>query len=399
MRAVSFLITLLSITILILPLGDLLSLITGERISVLFRGCVTLLIISLIYTYRRSIKFNSVLVFGGLGACLIFLSGLFYSENINSSFDYIELVNFLIKIIMPILFWLVLVELEDNTVKLVKIHKYLFFTLMLYVLAIPVSAILGFDLFKTYGSQSGRFGFSGIVPAANETSGLLFAAMGAVCILYLKKQLKHYLLALFSILIAAMLLGTKGGIIGVFILTFGLLYAKRGLLFSLSLCCLFLAIFSFCLALIYFNFEAVRSAVELSVGYFQYQLANGANGSIINLLLSGRLDKLQTVFIDVEHMFYIPLVLGGVDVLSYAVEMDFFDVLFLLGLPFTFFIFYFWFNIFVLKSRNIPQISRFMVVFFIGWFLLSFLAGHFIYSAVASLYFVYVSSLAANKDT
>jgi hypothetical protein len=289
--------------------------------------------------------------------------------------------------------------LEDNTVKLVKIHKYLFFTLMLYVLAIPVSAILGFDLFKTYGSQSGRFGFSGIVPAANETSGLLFAAMGAVCILYLKKQLKHYLLALFSILIAAMLLGTKGGIIGVFILTFGLLYAKRGLLFSLSLCCLFLAIFSFCLALIYFNFEAVRSAVELSVGYFQYQLANGANGSIINLLLSGRLDKLQTVFIDVEHMFYIPLVLGGVDVLSYAVEMDFFDVLFLLGLPFTFFIFYFWFNIFVLKSRNIPQISRFMVVFFIGWFLLSFLAGHFIYSAVASLYFVYVSSLAANKDT
>jgi hypothetical protein len=138
--------------------------------------------------------------------------------------------------------------------------------------------------------------------------------------------------------------------------------------------------------------------VELSVGYFQHQLDNGAKGSIINLLLSGRLDKLQEVFIHVERMFYLPLFFGGVDVLSYAVEMDLFDVLFLFGLPLTLLIFYFWFNIFVLQTSHTPKVSRFMIVYFLGWFFLSFLAGHFIYSAAASLYLVYVSSLAANKD-
>ena len=391
--------SLLGITILLLPLGDFLSLVSGLRLSVLFRGLLTLIVLCLLFSYRRVIRFHPVLVLGSLVGSLIFLVSIFYAENHITSFDFIELLNFLIKIIMPLLFWLVLTRLADTPVKIKGLYKYLFFTLMLYVVAIPISAALGFDFFRTYGAESGRFGFKGIISAANETSGVLYAAMGGVCVLYLKNQMKHYVLAFIFILIAALLLGTKGGIIGVFILFFGLLYAKKGMLFSLSLGGLSLVVISSLLFVIYFNSEAVQATVALSTSYFQYQLDNGANGSIINLLLSGRLSKLDAVLIDVEKMSYLPIFFGGVNVLSTFVEMDFFDILFLFGLPLTFFIFYFWFNIFVLKTKTNKKVHKFMVVFFAGWFFLSFLAGHFIYSATASLYFVYLASLSAYQET
>ena len=178
------------------------------------------------------------------------------------------------------------------------------------------------------------------------------------------------------------------------------MFAKKGLIYSVTLGAASLTILILLLVSLYFYVPEVKATIQLSSAYFQYQLENGAKGSILNLLLSGRLSKLDTVLLSVEKLNYLPLLIGGVDILSYAVEMDFFDILFLYGVPFTLFIFYFWFYIFVLqdaKSKG-KAINRFMFVFFVGWFLLSFLAGHFIYSASASIYLVYVSSLATKEN-
>lgn len=395
--SVEYYCVILALLIFLLPFVDLASLISGFRLSILSRGLLTLYLIYLLYVFKAYIYLSKVSIISTLIALLFFLFGVIVLEGNKIEYDMIELPVIIFKILMPVFFWFVICELSKHPRQNEKIEKALSLSLFIYVVSIPVSMLSGLDIFKTYGADSLRFGYKGIVSAGNEVSGVVYAAMGAASINYIKKPILSNYFYILSILFVSILLGTKGGFIGCVILIFGVFYARNSFLKFFAIFISFSLLTILLLIFFYFKFQEVEDFINVAISYYEYQYNNSANGSVINTILSGRLNKLESVLIWVGELNYFPVLIGGAYAFEIGVEMDFFDMLFFFGFLPTLLIIFFWCKVFLFSKKENTQISKYMLIFFGGWITLSFLAGHVLYSSAASIFFIYLYMISTSK--
>jgi hypothetical protein len=172
------------------------------------------------------------------------------------------------------------------------------------------------------------------------------------------------------------------------ILVFYFFYNEVGLRKSLILVFVFLVASALVFAYLYNFNELFRSAVDLSVGYYKYRIDQGLN--LFTIFTSGR-DALltQTFFWSLDNM-PTALLYGGVPGSYRFVEMDFFDKVFVFGLPFTI-----WFYSLIYIHLG----GRENKLLFYIFLLISVLSGHVTNSVVAAPFLAGAFFYSKKKET
>ncbi|WP_418353356.1 hypothetical protein [Shewanella algae] len=331
----------------------------------------------LVVSYYRPSKFGIFLV--GIFFIPIFniflVSGYIYGGFVKFTF---ETVSLYIKSISVFLFFLVFQAASQYDFK--KIIKFSLFMALIYFISIILSFVFSIDSMKTY--QTGRFGFKGIVSAANELASISISVTAIILLLKdssLISPRKCYLY-LFVIVLSSAIVGTKGAFVGVLLIY--LLYSVFSLGFfrGTVISVLSLASFSLFIYSVYNNYEPLRIILNSSIDYFKWSLVNFANGSYITLLLSGRdilLAEAIHSMMSYGVLEYVLLFGGWLLPVSF-IEMEFFEILFMMGMPICLVYLYCWFNLFYEK-----RFFGISIAFIIAWSAMAFLAGHLFTSAVA----------------
>lgn len=247
-----------------------------------------------------------------------------------------------------------------------------FFSLLYIVIQIS-GAIFSVESFMTYGEGGYRSGYKGVIYAQNEASAFYFFS-GVIVYEFFRKSGKSIrMLSFFIVCFSLFVLGTKAGwgflmifVVYVFYTEFGL---RRSLLFLFS----FFAVQSILVIYMYNINPLFKEAADLSIGYYRYKLS--VNQSLLSVLTSGRNDLFMNVFEwSFTHMPTFPFT-GGVPITRLFVEMDFFDIVLVFGLPFAIIYFSYIYKCFDAKNNRL---------LFLSFILASFIAGHLTYSIVAA---------------
>ncbi len=370
------------VLLLVTPIADFLTVyaryydITSmERFSLLYR-MLTIGVGFLLFLYNSDVK--RVVLWGSyfIAQLIILLSSVFS----NAESEHVgETLLLLFKFFTFFIYIDALSVLLSRQVISFNVFIKIFNILIsLYLIAIIYGFIFDYALFKNYDGE--RWGVKGIIIAGNEASSLLIVALcwGVV----MREKYASNIILLLSVL-AIIGSGTKAAILGLLLISIGLSlikYGIKGLLYSAFGLSIFLIILS-----VVYNFSSgVQEEVLKTFSYFEYQFDNAAGGSIISLLLSGRDYKLAVVTDDVYEFYPWAFIFGGYPITSYFVEMDFFDLWYMMGVGSICYMYYFiktWsFDI----TSNSAVIDKFKVVVFGVYVCLAFTGGHFMYSAVTA---------------
>ena len=253
-----------------------------------------------------------------------------------------------------------------------------------YFISILLGAVLKIEMFHNYG-ESERFGVKGIIIAGNEASGFLL--IGLMWFLLRLEKEKKLLPLLVLCVLALILSGTKASLLGLMLILLAYYIYRVGIFTGVSRCLLAMTLFATLAFILYHLNESVQAAVDLTFAYFKYQYVHIFDESIVSLLLSGRDTKLVTAWND--HISWYPhaFMLGGYLVGKYNIEMDLFDMLFLMGLPCLAMYYILWLSCFFSSQAQMSRRLRvFVISFIVVWISLANLGGHFFYSALAAPY-------------
>jgi len=372
----------LFILLLAMPVADFFTVVSREyghsafeRASLIYRALilVALTILCSVGITRRKVIVFVLFFFGNVSLLLAYIGS-------GSDFGvFAESLLLLLKFFLFFLFYQGYLSLHTSGgLKLDRFYKLADFLMIGYAAAIVAGAAFSIDSFSYY--ESGRWGVKGIVVAGNEASALLIVSLAWFL---MKDKSIANMLSTALIMVAMIISGTKASMAGLFMLVLGFYWAS-GRLTSLYKIPLFIALVSIVFLWLYHSSNAIQYAVASTWAYFEYQFYHHAQGSILSLLLSGRDLKLGQVY---ELIFYYSpwsLIIGGYPVAGYTVEMDFFDLIALLGIVGSFIYIYSWLRCWASKQKATDSRRRFKF-FFLGTFLLlAFLGGHMFYSAVAA---------------
>ena len=252
-----------------------------------------------------------------------------------------------------------------------------------------------------YGySQYGNIGSVGYFIAGNEISGLIIIVFGLILNYFFKKKQKYYLLACLMLIVLSLLKSTKVAIAGTILLTFLIPYFSENLpILSLSnlrkkILMSFLVMIPFLIIGLYFAMIYTGLWERIQYFYTHYDF--------LTFLLSGR-NKYVEVVIEVfesnfsvfqllfgkgyfNGMNEIRLFYGGVDTIS---EIDIVDLFYQFGFVGLILVFSLWFYFIKTSYQKMITNNSMMAsaVFIINilLFLISFPAGHILYSGIAGI--------------
>jgi hypothetical protein len=281
-----------------------------------------------------------------------------------------------------------------------KVSYYFFDALYsIYCVAIFLGAVLNIEMFHNY-NETERFGVKGLIIAGNEASGFLL--IGLMWFLLRLEKEKKILPLLFLCIVALILSGTKASFLGLIIILFAYYIYRVGIITGVSRCLSAAVLFTAFATVLYLYNEDIHTAVDLTFAYFKYQYVHVSDESIISLLLSGRDFKLIEAWNRYISKYPQTLMFGGYLVGKYSVEMDIFDMLFLMGLPSLVVYYILWLSCFFKGQAQASRRLRiFVISFIVVWILLANLGGHFFYSAMAAPFAAmlafYIRTLESNE--
>ncbi|WP_165986848.1 O-antigen ligase family protein [Caballeronia sp. SBC1] len=217
------------------PVGDFLSVFAlkggvggdfGARYSLFLRGIVLAgLVVAM--SIRGKVQLSSLRIML-LVAVAISASSISYALAGMTNGEYVEEVIAILKVFSFFVYVAALSGLSDR--QLAKLEPVVRAALLIYALSIFAGAIFSIDMFRSYrGDTQIRAGYKGIVYAQNETSALMMVGLAYGCLRVLRRGWT-LLDAVFVgvLLIASLLVGTKGGVVGALGVLCGYLYARHG---------------------------------------------------------------------------------------------------------------------------------------------------------------------------
>lgn len=362
------LLSFLMFFLVISPFFDYVTMVYGLRASALIRA-VQLLLILLIFIQASNKKQITFL-------CLFIAT--FLAQQLNATINYdvnssVVLEHSLIffKLISFPLLALAIINLNEDERNLYI--KCIFRVGLVYVLLVPVSALLGPE-FKTYGDTS-RFGFKGVIGAANETAILLIVMLYWSLRRFFKIKNSTNFIILLIVILSCMTLGTKSTLLSVFIVITYIFFTQSKSRFYKYIT-LFSIVMVLCTIVIRYHQE-LSNYLDIYMEFFKSKLESEDISSYLRVLLSGRDYKLQVV---VEQMMgntlYVTL-FGGWPVARYYVEMDLVDISLFIGVPLSImFLFAYYRCIFIYSTENIVKLLAFNLT------LVMVTAGHVLFSFI-----------------
>ncbi|WP_081798192.1 O-antigen ligase family protein [Pseudomonas sp. RL] len=323
------------------------------------------------------------------GTCVWFLyfspvmfSAVYFSLGSYGFIVFLENIVLIIKFLSFFLYLYILQAMDKRD--FVSLKNFVYLSLFVYSLSIIIAASFDISFLRSY--EGDRFGYKGFVYAQNEASALLlFGLLISAVDIVTTQSLRSRILFL-CCFVAAVLLGTKTGlIIPFFVMALIFLYktgfAKAAIYSLLSLLFFLAAGYALVSGTSFFE-----DAFLSSYSYFKYQFDNYAEGSIITLLLSGRDYKVVEIFREyvLGNPFY--LFFGGYPMGQYSAEIDFVDLILLFGAPLA--ALYFLKLLSAFRACSGPLRVFYLISFCIVLFF-SNTAGHFLYSALVLPYMAF----------
>ena len=275
------------------------------------------------------------------------------------------------KLLLPILLFDLLLKIKP--VKNSFVFNVYLTLIVVQVVVVLISAVFKLDLFRTYGGV--RFGYAGFLFAQNEAT--FYYVITSVFVFKYWQNTKNisYLLILFLILIASVLLGTKAiflflGSFAVFLGWYYKLYTK----------------ISFWIGGIIISGLFVTFLYK--AGVVEYYLHQAGEEGWMFMITSKRniliQERLPVVF---EQWHWYNYLFGGVNPATSFVEMDIIDLFLFGGLVGS--ILYYWLlfkTIFHFSKNN--HLGWFLVS---QYFLIGGLAGHVFASGINAIYLALTS--------
>lgn len=344
-----------------------------KSISIYVRALfeIFFLIISIVFINRKRLNLLILLIF----LFIVFIVGQ-VTYYLNSSFEFNIGENILIfnKYIFIFLVYSGIYKIINDREKLNKLILILENIFVLNSILIFIGLIFNINLFKSYYSQYFRYGYDGLIPAINEASLFYIIAVGYF---YYKKYILHEKSYKFYIVfIASLLLGSKAIIIfNVFLLIHHLFSGANRKQIINSVLILSGTIFLF--------FLFITSQLGKKVfGVFFYIVKKQG---ILTMLLTGRDYSLKIRLAkNIEYWNVINYLFGGQDQTRFLIEMDIVDLFLFFGFWGVVIYFYLLFK----SIFNFQHFLKFTYFFIFMYLFIGFLGGHFLASAINSLYLV-----------
>ncbi|WP_175921548.1 O-antigen ligase family protein [Burkholderia latens] len=380
----------LGIGLVLSPLGDFLSVYmtnsaashgNDARISLLVRGVMIAGLLAFTLSgFRARMSGVRITIAAVLAVCVTLGA---YVLGALTDREVIEQSVFVLKVFSFFVYPAAMALLSDR--RLAQIESVVFVVLSIYGASIVMGAAMSIEMFRSYQAETHiRSGYKGIVYAQNEAAALIVVALGFAYLHALTRGWRARSAALATcMLVAAMLSGTKGAVVGALGMTCAYCYARFDVIKATRYVGMAAAVLVSSAILAYLFIPAVNDAVELSLRYFSHQGGRIGNDKMLTLLLSGRNLKFANVWDDLQQRNFVALLTGGYPVVRYMVEIDIPDLILMLGLPLFAVYFAALSRAFLCRGPRTMS-RRFGRLFFVVLFAMASTAGHVLGSAVIS---------------
>ncbi len=278
----------------------------------------------------------------------------------------------LYKMIYPVLLFVGLrILLQDHPFLTGRLFTVLDIVLVVYLLFIFVGLFTGNDMFRTYWDGF-RPGFKGIILTQNEATGTVLVAIFWFGLRYFSR-VRHVLFFAASIL-AALVLGTKGALLACVPLVGGMLWARYGMIKMLPAFVLLVSVFVALSLLAYQYSETVHAGVTLFSNYMAEHFSGDSTRGIIDLLTSGRSDRLESFLPTLANTFSPWFLVSGMPIAYGSFEIDPVDAFLRGGLLFLVLLLAAYWMMFRFSGGRGGK--RYKLVLFVVWMGISFTGGH-----------------------
>lgn len=343
-----------------------------DRVSVFFRAGIEIyILIAFVFNEKFQRQFVFILVL-----CVLFIVGQASLSLTADRSNFLE--SFIIenKYLYFIFLSVAFIAVSNTKNFRADISKAMNVIFTLNNAAIILGLLFGLSVFASYysiGMGDFRFGYKGLIPAQNETSGVYFFGLAYYFREYFGRNNKRALPLLISTIVAALFLGTKAGVFFTSVMLFYFLFKYRRKL-SLYLLLPTLGVVMIIWGTEIYNYLVFRVFAFVSSFYFSQGM------SLFTVLLMGRNELLvSTAKWVFAHWTPLNYIAGG-SLVFHSTEMDLFDGYLMMGIGFIFYLIYY-IRIWVIRnheSDTLFLLSLFLVV--------SSLGGHMIYSAIVPAY-------------
>lgn len=348
------------------------------RTSIFFRSLYELLFLIVILLFINEVRLLFLKIFFILFA--LFICGqVLISFQVDYAYNYLENISNFNKYFFVFIIYFSIYKLTDYTEKFQKIIKLMEGIFLLNSIVTILGVIFQITLLRTYTDSDRiyRYGYSGFIPAQNEATLFFFLSVSYF-------YYKHFILNLKSrrfliVLLSSLVLGTKGIYLFLFLLLiFHFLYFSN---LKAKIISLFLMIGIFISGYLYLQTRHSQILLE-------YFISRKDKLGWFSMLVSSRDSFIITKGVTITGNWnIINYFIGGQDQTKLAIEMDFIDLFFFLGIigSVVFFMLY----LSTLFKFNI--LKPFYFFFVLTFFFLAFFGGHFFASAVNALYVCLIS--------
>ena len=265
-------------------------------------------------------------------------------------------------------------ELTDDDISVIFKVNYCIFVLNI------ILGALGFGN-TSYQYNGETVGTNGFFYAGNEVTYTFICLLFFITYAYKGKKTLFYLFNLFL----SFLIGTKTGMLVVLLVLFSDMYfsttnkmKKRMIVFSFIL---FIILIYFFIKLVLYNNILVQMII------FKFKQNSKAGHSILNALLSGRIERIPMIddiynssWTVVKSLFG----LGYIEINKHTLEMDFFEMFYYYGIVGLFILLLFY--LYLIVNAYIRQDKK-QIVFIIITIFVSFFVGHVTYSVMGGVFF------------
>jgi len=277
------------------------------------------------------------------------------------------------------------IEVQD---RLFKVYEWL---VIIQVLSVLLGFIFQIDLFKAYAPERGRFGYKGLIPAINETTGFfLLAACYYGNKLFLARVLDGRAVIWFLVLLAGALSGSKACLGVVILIAVGYVGIHAAKAFylprrALPLTLLLPGVVAGALALGYMDkaYRPIAGYLGHMIGQYRLAEERYPGSAILFVSTSARTLKAATFWEEAQPNWSAwNYLFGGWNLYEYYIEVDPIDLFALFGVVGTT-IFYMGY----IKMWGIGMRGPFFLLFpFALWMAVSCTAGHLVSSAINGTY-------------
>lgn len=343
-----------------------------DRVSVFYRAVFEFSILLIFINSRQFGKYYLLIVYLAITFLLSYLFIIYHGGDAFSFEALVILNKYFYFIVLSLLF----IKYENQESFIEFINNVFRYFLIINSLLIVIGFLFNIELFSSYfKTSSDRFGYKGLIPTQNETTGVYLFGLAYIYRRYFMEK-KESVWVIFIITLAAILIGTKGIWISVPIIVsfYAIKYkTKTTLLITIPSLIVILGIWGIWIwDNLYNNY----------LSYFKYFIER-SDLSWYSIMLSRRDLKIIESAEYVNNYWSIwNYLFGGSNLSITNTETDLVDGYLIFGLNFFVYLFYY----FGFFFRYDKSLDNFLV--FLLFLLLSFTGGHMIQSAIIPLYYL-----------